>query len=480
MIIFPAKQAVAALLMAFIAATSALADDLPDLGNVAQTVLSPQQERRIGDEIMRQIRADRDYLDDAEIAEYLNSIGYRMVSSSPEPRQAFEFFAVRDPMVNAFALPGGYIGVHTGLLLTAQSESELAGVLAHEIAHVTQNHLARIVANEKKSQLTSLAALAVAILAARSNSQVSQAALATAQATSIQSRLDFTREHEREADRIGLQILERAGFDPRGMAAFFERLQRANRLYETNAPSYLRTHPLTFERIADIQNRTDSLPYRQLADSLDYHLLRAKLRAQQGTPADAVSHFQDTLAEKKYGNEAAQRYGLVAALLRAGDAARAEKELELLRKRAPAHPVIETLAGQVKLATGQPAAALAHYRAALQNFPQHRALVYDYADALIRNRQMDAALKLLARALEGFPDDPRLYGLQARSYAALGKKLQQHQAQAEAYARQGNVGAAIDQMQLALKSGDGDFYQLSSVEARLRELKQIDADNRKP
>ena len=480
MIIFPAKQAVAALLMAFIAATSALADDLPDLGNVAQTVLSPQQERRIGDEIMRQIRADRDYLDDAEIAEYLNSIGYRMVSSSPEPRQAFEFFAVRDPMVNAFALPGGYIGVHTGLLLTAQSESELAGVLAHEIAHVTQNHLARIVANEKKSQLTSLAALAVAILAARSNSQVSQAALATAQATSIQSRLDFTREHEREADRIGLQILERAGFDPRGMAAFFERLQRANRLYETNAPSYLRTHPLTFERIADIQNRTDSLPYRQLADSLDYHLLRAKLRAQQGTPADAVSHFQDTLAEKKYGNEAAQRYGLVAALLRAGDAARAEKELELLRKRAPAHPVIETLAGQVKLATGQPAAALAHYRAALQNFPQHRALVYDYADALIRNRQMDAALKLLARALEGFPDDPRLYGLQARSYAALGQKLQQPQAQAEAYARQGNVGAAIDQMQLALKSGDGDFYQLSSVEARLRELKQIDADNRKP
>ncbi|MBI2313354.1 MAG: M48 family metallopeptidase [Betaproteobacteria bacterium] len=479
MTFFRTKLAAAAIALA--AAVPAIpADELPDLGNVAQSVLSPQQERRIGDEIMRQIRADRDYLDDAEVSEYLNSLGFRLVSSSPEPRLGFEFFAVNDPMVNAFALPGGYIGVHTGLLLTAQSESELAAVLAHEVAHVTQNHLARIIESEKRSQITSLAALAIAILAARSNSQVSQAAVATAQALPLQSRLDFTREHEREADRIGLQILERSGFDPRAMVAFFERLQRANRLYETNAPSYLRTHPLTFERIADVQNRTDPLPYRQAADSADFHLLRAKLRARQGSPADAVTYFESTLREKKFASEGAQRYGLVAALLRTGNVVRAERELEILRKSAPAHPVIETLAGQVLLAAGQTAGALAHYPAARQRFPQHRALTYDYADALIRDRQPELALKLLAGEVERFPDDPHLHGLRARSYAALGKRLLQHQAQAEAYTRLGNLGAAIEQLQLALKSGDGDFYQLSSAEARLRELKQIDAENRRP
>lgn len=479
MVILPRKLA-AALLALCVIAREAPADGLPDLGSVAQTALSPQQERRIGEEIMRQIRADRDFLDDAEVMEYLNDLGYRLVSNSAEPRQAFEFFAVQDPMINAFALPGGYIGVHTGLLLTAQSESELASVLAHEIAHVTQNHLARIIAGESKSQLTSLAALAIAILAARSNSQVSQAALATAQATSIQSRLDFTREHEREADRVGLQILEKSVFDPHAMVVFFERLQRSNRLYETNAPSYLRTHPLTFERIADIQSRTDSMPYRQFADSLDFHLLRAKLRAQQGSPAEAVNYFQGTLAEKKYGSEEAQRYGLVAALLRAGEVLRAGKEMETLKKQAPTHPVIETLAGRVKLAAQQTAAALDNYRVALQRFPQHRALVYDYADALLLDRQIEAALKLVGKELDRFPDDPHLYQLRAQAYAAMGKRLLQHQAQAEAYVRQGHVVAAIDQLQLALKGGDGDFYQLSSVEARLKELKRMDAESRKP
>lgn len=456
------------------------AQSLPDLGDVSQATLSSQQERRIGNEIMREIRADKDYLEDAELTDYLNNLGYRLVSSSEATRQDFEFFAIQDNSVNAFALPGGYIGVHTGLILAAQSESELAAVLAHEIAHVTQKHLARMLVGQKQSQLVSIAALAIAILAARSNSQVSQAALATGQALSIQSQLDFTREHEHEADRIGLQILEASRLDPRAMPAFLERLQKANRLYESSAPAYLRTHPLTFERIADVQNRTQNLPYRQVADSNDFQLLHAKLRANQGAANEAVTHFESALGERKYGSEAAHRYGLVTALMRAKNFARAENELSLLRKNSPPNAMIETLAGQLKLAMGDNAAALDHYRAALRAHPRHRALIYDYAVALLQYRQGSAAIRLVNEQLQNFPNDHRLYALQARCYAALGKRLQQHQAQAESYVRQGNIPAAIEQLQIALKSGDGDFYQLSTAEARLRELRRIDADNRKP
>jgi predicted Zn-dependent protease len=366
--------------------------------------------------------------------------------------------------------------VHTGLILAAQSESELAAVLGHEIAHVTQRHLARIIAKQEQSAITSLAALAVAILAARSNPQVASAAMATAQATSIQTQLDFTREHEREADRIGLQTLTQAGFDPRGAAAFFERLQKFSRLYENNAPEYLRTHPITSDRIADLQNRLENKPYRQVPDSLEFQLVRAKLRADEGTPQQAIAHFEEALHEKKYSSEAASRYGLAAALLRAKETARAEQELAQLRKVAAPNAITENLGALIKTAAGPQDAALAQYQAALKNFPNHRALVYGYAEALLQSRRSGDALKLVGDRLRRFPNDGRLYELQAQGYAMQGKMLLSHQTQAEAYLRQGNLVAAIEQLQLGLKAGDGDFYQLSIAEARLKALRAEHAE----
>ncbi len=237
-------------------APPALAEGLPDLGESSAADLSPQMERRIGESIVRDIRLhEAAYVDDAEIQGYLNDLGGRLAANAPGHRQDFEFFAVKDPTLNAFALPGGYIGVHTGLLLAAQSESELAGVLSHEIAHVEQRHIARMVGKQGQANLTSLAALVVAILAAGSNAQVAQAALATGTAVNMQTQLNYTREFEREADRIGMQILESSGYEVQGMASFFVRLQQFGRLYENNAPAYLRTHPLTTERIADMENR---------------------------------------------------------------------------------------------------------------------------------------------------------------------------------------------------------------------------------
>jgi predicted Zn-dependent protease len=456
-----------------------LAQGLPDLGEVAQSGFTPLQERRIGESIMREIRADPSYYDDAEATDYINSLGNRLVSRSQESRQDFEFFLMRDSQINAFALPGGFIGVNTGLILAAQAESELAGVLAHEIAHVTQRHIARMLSQQKSSQLASIAALAGALLLSRVNSQAAEAAFAFGQAGVIQSQLNFTRDNEREADRVGLQILEQAGYDPRGMASFFERLQRATRVYESGAPSYLRTHPLTYERIADIQNRTEGMGYRQIPDSLEFQLIRAKLKARLEPPREAVAFFQASLAERKFLSEAASRYGLAVSLARLKDFARARSELEAVRKLTPPGPIVETLACELSAGGRSLEPALACYREALKNYPSYRALVYDYGDALLQSGRAESALRLIEERLQVISDDHRLYFLQARAYAALNKSLAQHRAQAEAYARLGNLTAAVEQLRIGLKGGDGDFYQTSSAEARLRELRQLDEEMRR-
>lgn len=452
----------------------ALAQALPELGDSSGAAIAPADERRLGESIMREIRRDPSYLDDPEVADYANSLGSRLTTRSDSARQEFEFFVIRDPQINAFALPGGYIGIHTGLILAAQSESEVAGVVAHEIAHVTQRHIARMINQQGQNQLMSIAALAVAILAARSNSQIGEAAIAFGQAGVMQSQLNFTRDNEREADRMGLQFLDGAGFDPRGMAVFFERMQRATRVYEGGAPSYLRTHPLTYERIADIQNRIENLPYRQVPDSLEFQLIRAKLRAEVDAPRDAVAFFEASLADRKFLSETASRYGLVTSLIRARDFARAQREIVPLRKTPSA--IIENLACQLAGAMGGMDQTLKCYQDARRAYPGYRALFYGHAEQLLRMGQPAAALQLIDVRLQAQPEDARLYQLQAQAYAAQGNRLLQHRAQSEAYVRTGQLGAAVEQLQIALKTGQGDFYQMSAIEARLRDLRRLQAE----
>ncbi len=452
---------------------------LPDLGDISQATISQQQERRLGENIMREIRSDRTYYDEPEATDYINHLGQRLAAKSAEARQDFEFFLIQDPQINAFALPGGFIGVNTGLLFAAQSESEVAGVMAHEVSHVTQRHIARMLAQQKQAVVTTLASIAAALLLSRVSSDAAQAAIAFGQAGAVQSQLNFTRDNEREADRVGLQVLEQSGFDPRGMATFFERLQRATRVYETAAPSYLRTHPLTYERIADIQSRIQELPYRQVPDSIEFQLIRAKLRADLESPREAVAFFEASLAERKFLSEAASHYGLAVSSLRANDLARARSELAAVKRLIPGNAVIETLSCRVARAGGSNEQADQCYREAMRAYPRYRALVFDYAEALLQSRQVEAALKLVESRQADLGGDRRLYQLQARAYAALNRPLAQHRALAEAYARQGNFTAAVEQLQIGLKSGDGDFYQLSGAEARLRELRRLDEEARK-
>ena len=422
-------------------------------------------------------------MNDPEVNDYLNELGHRIVAGSKDIKQDFEFFAVPDSTINAFALPGGYIGVHTGLILLTQSESELASVLAHEISHVTQHHIARSIAGQKDSLLMSLAGLAVAILAARAHSNSSgdaaSAAIAATQAAAIQHQINFTRENEYEADRLGFQRLDNAGFDVTAMAAFMKRLQTSTRFVEGGIPTYLRDHPVTYERIAEAQGRAFGHPYRQVVDSLDFHMVRALLRSYEGEARDAVQSFDGAINERKYNNEIAAHYGLVAALLRAKNLPRAKAELATLEKMAPAQPMIDAIAGHVYLDSGDTNAAIKRFETALAKYPNKMQLVYDYPEALLTAGRNVEAAAFAERQLARFTDDGPLHLIAARAYAAQDKKLMQHKHQGEYYAWQGNLKGAVDQLEIATKAGDGDFYQASVVDMRLRTLRREMADEKK-
>ena len=448
------------------------AEGLPDLGEYSQTLLSPQEEMRIGEQIIHDIRESGTMVDDVEVADYLAALGYRLATNSSDNRQVFTFFVIQDRTINAFALPGGFIGVHTGLIQIARSESELASVLAHEIGHVVQRHIARQVAEQQRSTIPSVAALALAILVARANPQAGQAGLAAVQAGTVQRQLDFTRENEREADRVGLQILDKSGFDTRAMPAFFEQLMKGTRFVDGAAPSFLRTHPLTTERISEVTNRAEQLPYRQVPDSLEFQMVRAKLRAMQGSTAEAIQYFEEAEQQGRFANPIAAQYGLALALMRGAEFDRAQQVVEKLQVGHAAHPMIETLAGNLMVSQGKTQAALNALKKALNVFPRHRGLVYAYAEALIQIGKYDDAIQFLTDKEQIFSMDSHLYELQSQAYTHLGKTLMRHQAQGEAYYRNFDLAAAAEQMELAVKSGEGDFYQLSMVEARLKEIRQ--------
>ncbi len=442
-------------------APRAFAQNLPDLGSAGDSVLSPQMERRLGESIVRDIRfREPAYIDDPEIAEYLGNLGAQLTQVTAGARHDFEFFALRDPAINAFALPGGFVGVHTGLINSADTESELASVLAHEISHVTQRHIARMIGQQQQMQIPVMAAIAAAILFGRSRPDLATGAAAAAQAGAVQAQLSYSRDFEREADRVGLQALDAAGFDARAMAVFFEKMQRSARVSDDGSvPGYLRTHPVTTERIADAQNKAASMPYRQHLDSQEFQLVRAKLRADAGEARDAVEHFESSIRERRYASAAAAHYGLASALLRARRAREADAEVERLRAAGGSGPMIETLAARVKQALGEPAAAAALLAEARARYPYSNPVLYAYAAALQDTGHNEEALALLAEPLRLHPRDHRLYALQAKT------------AQAEFYALQGSLPAAIEQLQLARSAGDGDFYQLSVVDARLKDLR---------
>lgn len=448
------------------------AHNLPDLGDTASSELSPVAEQKLGVQIMREIRwKEPSYLHDPEVEDYLNSLGDRLVAAGAGAGLPFHFFAVSDTSLNAFAMPGGNIGVHTGLILAAQSESELAGVLSHEVAHVTQRHIARMIGRQSESSMWMLASLLVAVLAAKSSAQASQAALSAGMAAGISSQLAYSRDFENEADRLGLQNLDAAGFDVRGMVGFFERLQKNARLYENNAPAYMRTHPLTGDRITEMEGRIAKMPYRQVPDSLDFQLVRAKLRVGERPARDLVEELE--AAAHRGSPTTVTLYGLTRAYMKLQRLPEADRMMVELRKQKALSPMVDGLEADLRLAHNDAAGAVKVFHAARSRFPQAHRLIYGEIDALISAGQPTDALTRVKAELGTTPGDADLWELRARAEAALGHRLGQHRALGELYAIQGNYAASVEQFTLAQSSNDGDFTEQSEVDSRLREVKVL-------
>ncbi len=472
-------------LIATVTPSLVTAQILPSLGDTERAELSPLMERKLGEQIMRDIRRNRDYLDDAPLLEYLNNFGTSLLAAYPEARGEvgydYFFFAVRDSMLNAFALPGGFIGVHSALVLAAQNESELASVVSHEIGHVAQRHIARMLGQQRQDALIPLAAAVLAVLAARSSPDASAALLMGGQGVALQRQLNFSRDAEREADRIGLQILREAGFETSGMISFFGRMQNATRSYTDAAPAYLRSHPLTTERIADIQARTRDQRYRQRADSLDFHLIRARLRVlQDSTPQglrDAATAFDRQLQQKTRTQIVGAKYGQAMIALRQDAPAKAQELLQDAYAAAQGASVpvqssmLASMSIEIKLAANKPEEALREAETARAKFPISRGIAQQYADALIATGRYENAVIYLRDQAQLYRQEPKVQDQLAKAYAAQGKQALQHLALAESYALNGSMPAAIDQLGIARRSSDASFYDQAVIDAREREFK---------
>ncbi|MBQ5939343.1 MULTISPECIES: M48 family metalloprotease [unclassified Massilia] len=471
---------------------------LPTLGDAARGDLSPVVERKLGEEIMRDIRRDRDYLDDEVILEYLNNFGNALVTVVPgargETNADFQFFAVRDAALNAFALPGGFIGAHSGLIIAAQTESELAGVMSHEIGHVSQRHIARMLGQQKQDVLLPLAAMILAALAAKSSSDAAMGVLMGGQGLAIQRQLNFSRDAEREADRVGFQIMEKGGYDTTGIVAFFRRLQSASKLYgELPAGlSNLSSHPLTQERISDMQARIREIPKKQRVDSLDFHLVRARTRVLQDLSEqgrrEAKRAFETQLKETHRQQQAGAQYGLAYLALRQGDLAGAQSWLDKARATVKPREGVFTTASnvgdgasifaglsiEIKMAQGQPPEvlqqAVQEAEQARQRFPLSRAIAHQYADVLVAADKLDEAARYLRDQVQQYREEPKLHDLLAKTYAKQGKIALQHMSLAESYVLAGALPAAVEQLNLARKASDVSFYDQAVIDAREREL----------
>ncbi len=285
--------------------------DLPDMGDSSGTLITPAQEQELGAAFFRSLHSQISITQDAELQHYIESIGQKLTASSDNPGYPFHFFVVMANDINAFAGPGGYIGVNSGLILTTEAESELASVMAHEIAHVTQRHLYRAFEAASRLSIPTAAATLAAILLGTQSPALGQAALIAIQAGNVQYQIDFTRENEEEADRVGMQTLAGSQYDPRSMPTFFERLQQSTRYYGKDIPEFLRTHPVTTARISDTRGRADKYPYKQYPDSLGYQLAKAKIRVLTATnPDEVLKYFQAGLNRGTEEQRTVARYGL--------------------------------------------------------------------------------------------------------------------------------------------------------------------------
>jgi predicted Zn-dependent protease len=453
---------------------------LPDFGSSADTVLSLADQRALARAFMKSVRKALPVIEDPVLDNYIQSLGQELVRSA-NAGGGYHFFLINQPAVNAFAGPSGQIGVFAGLVLAAETENELAAVLAHEIAHVSQKHLMRSFEAQKRMAVPATALLiAAALLGAQVDSQAGMAAMAGVQAMAVQNQINFTRDNEEEADRLGIDILAEAGFNPFAMPGFFESLGRSSRYYDNSAPEFLRTHPVTTNRIADALARAEQYGLRQRADSLEFHLARANLRQRSYSGAQrAVERFESTLASGRYRNALAERYGYALALLRAGrfDAARAQAK-QLLEAR-PSQVEFIVLDANIDIEGGQLPRAIRNLKSAHGLDPGNWPITHAYAEALLKAGRVSPALSMLEAFHRRRPSFAPVYGLLADAAGRSGNKAKTYGYRAEELYYQGDLEPAIRQLELALRVPNVDYHLASKLQVRLDALREEKASEKK-
>ncbi|MBW0450803.1 M48 family peptidase [bacterium M00.F.Ca.ET.228.01.1.1] len=467
------------------------AQQLPDLGSGGAGTLTPQAERKLGERVMRELRRDPDYLDDWLVRDYLNSVAGKLAAAANALyiggyRPDFDLFAVRDPQINAFSLPGGFIGVNTGLIVTTQTESELASVLGHEMGHVLQRHISRMITTGERSGYAALAGMLFGVLAGvlAHSGDLGSAIAIGGQAYAVDNQLRFSRSAEHEADRVGFLLLAGAGYDPYAMTTFFGRLDRAS-MSDTGIPAYARTHPLTGERIADMEDRARRAPYRQPHQASEYGFVRARARLLQDRSrsdyADEISRLRSEIEDRTAPNVAANWYGIAygqmlleryddaaqsLAASRAAFAAGAQAEGDAARSS----PSLDVLAADIARRAGRDQDALRLAELAQTRWPQSNAAIDMHIRTLLSLRRFAEAQALAQKETRAQPDQPAWWLYLAQASAGSGDALTRHRALAEKFALEGAWPSAIRQLKDARDMKTIGYYDLATVDARLHEM----------
>lgn len=446
------KRSIAAILaLAHCVTAAAQNPNLPDFGSPADSVLSRSQEAQIGRGVVAQLRNAGAIMEDPLVTEYIQTLGAQLAWHANDGDQNFQFFMVDDDAINAFALPGGFIGVNAGLILASETESEVAGVLAHEVAHVTQRHLVRSIYDSQKTSILSTAAMIAAALlgvATGAGGEAMQGIIMGSQAATMQRQINFTRSNEHEADRVGIGTLSSAGFDPLGMASFFEKLSRR---YGSRGPAMLQTHPVTTDRIAEARARARLLPTVEVDNSVSYQIIRARLEVLRGPPNDAAyTAFRERLADGS--TNVGDFYGSALSLSRMGLDDDAERQFaELIR----AHPgVIAFRIGEADsmLRNQRIGDALQRYAEALELSPRNVPLTTSYSEALIEGGRASEAHDILLDLLNNTLPTPEQFRMIARAANAEGDIGNAHHYMSHYYSSVGNPSDALTQIRMALES----------------------------
>ena len=450
---------------------TSLADStLPDIGGPASAELSTSKEIELGKILIAEVRGHLPVMNDPELSQYIHSLGTRIISGGLNSNFPFTFLLVANPDINAFALPGGIVVINTGLLILSQQESEVASVFAHEIAHVTQRHIARKFSDSKSLSLISALTFLGSILAAAYDSELGQAAIFTSQATIQDRQLAYSRSFEQEADRIGMQLLVSANIDPHGMPLFFERLNKHTQLNRGQFPEFLSTHPLTANRISESQTRASQYRGNFTSNTIHFNYARARAIALTQDPADLASYLKKK--NKTNGLSETERYSYALALSRTGKNKQAISSLKDIKLTADNELTLKLAIAQVYIVDGQYQQAINMLKPLEEIYPNNLAIVTYLSTALVENDQATYALQKLDRLNYYEQQNPIIHKLTAKASSRANIPWRSHESLGSYYAEHGQYGTAMEQIQLALRSPGIDLNSKQRVEAKKKQLKE--------